>query len=59
MIHYETCLCNMQQFLKAVKMGKMIDLYFFLNFAQNSEAVLTNTHNLCFKTKIRKQCLPL
>ena len=31
---------------------KMFD-YFHI-FAQNSEAVLTSTHNLCFRTKIRK-----
>ena len=27
----------------------------FLIFAQNSEAVLTSTHNLCFRAKIRKK----
>ena len=30
----------------------------FLIFAQNSEAVLTSTHNLCFGAKIRKICIP-
>ena len=30
----------------------------FLIFAQNSEAVLTFTHNLCFRAKIRKNEYP-
>ena len=32
--------------------------YIFLIFAQNIEAVLTCTHNLCFGTKIRKIGIP-
>ena len=31
----------------------------FLIFAQNIEAVLTSTHNLCFGVKIRKIGIPL
>ena len=31
----------------------------FLIFAQNAEAVLTSTHNLCFRAKIRKIGIPL
>ena len=38
----------------------------FLIFAQNidcwymlDEAVLTRTHNLCFRSKIRRKCIPL
>ena len=35
----------------------------FLIFAQNIdcgyEAVLTSTHNLCFRAKIRKLCIPM
>ena len=31
---------------------------FFLTFAQNIEAVLTSTHNLCFRAKIRKNVYP-
>ena len=30
----------------------------FLIFAQNIEAVLTSTHNLCFGAKIRKNVYP-
>ena len=34
---------------------------FFLVFAQNidCEAVLMSTNNLCFRAKIRKNCIPL
>ena len=37
----------------------LIIFYYFLIFAQNidcgyTEAVLTSTHNLCFRAKIRK-----
>ena len=32
---------------------------FFLIFAQNGEAVLTSTHNLCFGAQIRKIGIPL
>ena len=35
---------------------KIFDI--FLIFAQNIEAVLTSTHNLCFEAKIRKICIP-
>ena len=40
-------------------------LFFLLIFAQNIdcgytlEAVLTSTHNLCFRAKIRKKCITL
>ena len=30
----------------------------FLSFAQNIEAVLTSTHDLCFRAKIRKNVYP-
>ena len=52
----------MQRFLKTVKMiifqMKIFDI--FLIFAQNKdcgyiEAVLTSTHNLCFRAKIRRK----
>ena len=35
--------------------------YIFLIFAQNidCEAVLTSTHNLCFRAKIKKESKPL
>ena len=33
--------------------------FIFLIFAQNAEAVLTGTHNLCFGAKIRKIGIPL
>ena len=36
---------------------KIFDI--FLIFAQNIEAVLTSTHNLCFEAKIRKIGIPL
>ena len=57
----QTCPCNIQQFLKTVK---MIIFDIFLIFAQNidcgytSEPPLTSTHNLCFRAKIRKNVYP-
>ena len=51
----QTCLCNIERFLKADEKKR----YLFLIFAQNIgcgyiEAVLTSTHNLCFRAKMRK-----
>ena len=62
--------CNIQQYFTAVKMiiFRWVFLYIFLNFAQTlivgtrynrlTEAVLTSTHNLCFRAKIRKNVYP-
>ena len=58
----KTCLCNIQRFSSAVKIenaiGKMIFLIFLLKtlivgtrLNRLAEAVLTNTHNLCFGAK--------
>ena len=62
----QTCLCNILRYFTAVKNDnfqmKICDI--FLIFAQNidrgriSEAVLTSTHNLCFRAKIRKNKYP-
>ena len=53
--------CNIQRFFTAVKMitFQMKSRVVFLIFAQNidCEAVLTSTHNLCFRAKIRKKCI--
>ena len=62
--------CNIQNFFLVVKLKifscKKFDI--FLIFAQNidcgyklelTEAVLTSTHNLCFRAKIRNIGIPL
>ena len=62
----------MKQFLKVEKndIFRFKNLAFFLIFAQNidcgytleppqCEAVLTSTHNLCFRAKIRKMNTPV
>ena len=62
----QTCLCSKQPFLKTLIKGK---IYIFLIFAKNidcgymlalpQEVVLRSTHDLCFRAKIRKKCIPL
>ena len=58
----QKCPCNILQYFTAVKNGNfhMKKCEIFLNFAQNidrwyTEAVLTSTHDLCFRAKIRKK----
>ena len=67
----KTCPCNILEYFTAVKWlfsGEKITLkkyeIFLLICAQNidhgyTEAVLKSTHNLCFRAKIRKKCIPL
>ena len=52
---------QLQRFFAAVKVKKFhLKIFdFFLIFAQNIEAILTSTHNLCFGAKIRKIGIPL
>ena len=47
-------------FFSAVKLENFsrIVFLFFLNFAQNIEAVLTSTNNLCSGAKVRKLGIP-
>ena len=53
--------CNIQIILKFKKNEKCqwnsFDIFFI--FDQRTDAVLTCTHNLCFKAKIRKKSTPL
>ena len=57
--------CNVQQFFTTEKNDnfQLIVFDYFHTFAQNidwwyNEAVLTSTHNLCFRAKIRKNVYP-
>ena len=56
-MHYENHPCNIYTAIfHGCKNGnfQVTKCYVFLILAQNSEAVLTSTHNLCFRAKIRK-----
>ena len=46
--------CNIQRFFTVVKMKKKIDKNDLVFLLLLIEAVLTSTHNLCFRAKIRK-----
>ena len=62
---------NIQQYFTAVKMvifrGKILRFFLFLlktlivgrHKNRLIEAVLMSTHNLCFREKKRKKCIPL
>ena len=60
-VHYENTPMQYTENFLVVKNEKFHRKNFdiFLIFAQNIEAVLTSTHNLCFGAKIRKIGLPL
>ena len=63
-LHYEeSCLCIILQFFTAEKNDnfQMKKCYIFLNFAQNIDCgyTLEPPHNLWFRAKIRKNCIPL
>ena len=59
-LHYESLPMQYTEIFSPVKIEnfqwKIFDIYliFAQNIAQNIEAVLTSTHNLCFGAKIRK-----
>ena len=62
----QTFPCIMQRFLKAVKMiifrwNFWYFSYFYSKYRLwvHAEVVLTSTHNLCFRAKIRRKCIPL
>ena len=60
-MHYENTYTKIFKFVKFENFQKKI-FDIFLIFAQNidcGEAVLTSTHNLCFRAKIRKIDIPL
>ena len=60
-VYYENTPIDIQRFFTAVKMriSVVVFFYYFHMFAQNRycgymEAVLTRTHNICFRAKIKK-----
>ena len=63
-MHYENKPMQYTEIFKDVKNEDLQQKFFdiFLIFAQNidcGEAVLTNTHKLCYEAKIRKIGIPL
>ena len=49
--------CKLDNFL-LIYLDLMIYLDFFLIFAKNIDCEY-NTHNLCFRAKVKKKCMPL
>ena len=60
-IHYENMPMQYTENFKGVinENFQWKNFQYFLIFAQNIEAVLTSTYNLCFRAKIRKIGIPL
>ena len=60
--HYDNMPIQCTVFFSAAKIkvfGRKIVIFFFFLLNTLIDAVLTSTHNLCFRAKIRKQCLPM
>ena len=59
--HYENMSVQYEAISKSGKnyIFRCKNVTFFLIFAQKNEAVLTSTHNLCFRAKIRKMNTPV
>ena len=61
----KTCPCNILHFPKLSKLKFSYQIFYIYIYFLSSlktlivEAVLTNTHNLCFRAKIRKIGIPL